>query len=152
MLKCFVTILPVTRCRRGGTIEMTLVLLCVILSACVSIIHLVPKRLQHLLLDTSEILKIFFYFLYMRMYTWYWIFDPIISDIIRALVNYEIAIFKACVHNSFYIFNWILLKFRMLSSLYEDLRVVLNCWAYFIQSHWWGFITETGRYGPYSKF
>ena len=33
------------------------------------------------------------FFFYMRTYMWYWVFDPIISDIITALVNWEIAIF-----------------------------------------------------------
>ena len=88
----------VTRCRRGGTIEMTIVLLYVILSVCVSITHLVPPTsFIGYFWNFEDFLFLSFY---MRMYIWYWIFDPIISDIITALVNWEIAIFKACVHNS----------------------------------------------------
>ena len=57
---------------------------------------------------------------------WYWSFYPIISDIITALVNWGIAIFKACVHNSFYIFNWILLKFRIFS--YHYMKICMWFW------------------------
>ena len=81
---------------------------------------------------------------------WYWIFDPIIFYIITDLLNWEIAIFKACVHNSSYIFNWILLKFRMFS--YEDSHVVLNCSACFIQITDEALLAETAHYGPYSNF
>ena len=55
------------------------------------------------------------------MHMWYWIFYPIISDMITAIVNWEIAIFKACIHNSCYIFNWVLLKFRIFSYHYTKI-------------------------------
>ena len=83
---------------------------------------------------------------------WYWIFDPVISDIITALVNWEIVIFKTCVHNSFYILIGFFWNFICFLSLYEDLHVVLNCWAVSFKVTDEALLAETAHYGPYCDF
>ena len=84
---------------------------------------------------------------------WYWIFDPIIFYIITALVKSEIAIFKACIHNFSYIFNWILLKFCMFSYHYKKTCM----WFWIVEPVSFkvideALLAETAHYGPYANF
>ena len=113
----------------GGTIEMTVVLLCVILSVCVSITHLVP------LAPPTSFIGYFWNFVDFRLYMYEDVhmvlnFWSNISDIITALVNWEIAIFKGCVHNSSCIIRWNLLKFRMFS--YHHMTICM--WVWIVES------------------
>ena len=138
---------------------MTLVLLCVILSVCVSITHLVPLApptsfIRHFWNFEDFLLFFLFSFIYIYIYEDVHVllnFDPIIFYIITAFVNWEIAIFKACVHNSSYIFNWILLKFRMFS--YHYMKICMWFWivepvSFKVTDE--ALLAETVHYCPYS--
>ena len=67
---------------------------------------------------------------------------------ITAIVNWETAMFKACVHNSSYIFNRNFLKFRM---FYHYMKICM--WFWIVESVSFkvtdeALLAEIVHYGP----
>ena len=134
----------IKRCvsRRGGTIEMTFVFLCVILSVCVSITYLVP------LAPPTSFTGYFWnfedFFLSIWMYMWAWFFLSNYFWLRYYPSELRNSNFKGCVHNSSYIFNWILLKVHVFCHY---MKICMWFWIVWIvqsvsKSHWWGFISR----------